>query len=452
MGLVGLRANAILMMGEMMRISLSGVASRLRSGARRVFGAQGGLLLPRWGACLLACALPSCSHLPADGPDSFLISSQSSGGLDGDSSGPAVDYVVMDITPNVLKHVSEGGPGSFYRSFGLGYGPAPDFRVRIGDTLVVSIFEHSEGGLFVPSNPGVRPGNFVSLPAQVVDSSGNIAVPFAGEIHAQGRTLRQIKSEIEKRLTKRALEPQVIVTLPTSDQSTATATIVGDGVGAANVVRLRPSGEQILEVISRSGGIRYPGYETLVTIQRGRRRATVNFQRLVNDPHENIYIRPGDVIHVHRYQRKFAAFGALNSATQVQGLTGQFNFESEKVTLHEGLSRTGGLVDGRANAWEVYLYRTEKRKTLEAMGAGLRKFDPRQKMIPTIYRLNLRDPSGFFLAQHFPMRDKDIIYVSNARSVEVAKFFDYIQSISGGIAGVTADIVTTREGVRALSH
>lgn len=405
------------------------------------------------GVCLLFVAIaPACSHLPADGPDSFTISSQSSGGRDGDNTRPAVDYVVMDITQSVIERVSETGPGSFYRSFGVGYGPAPDFRVRIGDTLVVSIYESSAGGLFASSEPGVRPGNFVALPAQVVDSSGNIAVPFAGEIHAEGQTLRQVKSEIEKKLSKRALEPQVIVTLPASDQSTATATIVGDAVGSASVVRLRPSGEQILEVISRSGGARYPGYETLVTLQRGRHRATVSFQRLVSDPHENIFVRPGDVIHVHRYQRRFAAFGALNSANQSQGLTGQFNFESEKVTLHEALSRTGGLVDGRANAWEVYLYRAEERSVLLAMGADLSHYRSAQEVIPTIYRLNLRDPSGFFMAQYFPMRDKDIIYVSNARSVEVAKFFDYIQTITGGVAGIATDIVGAREGVRMLSH
>ena len=39
-------------------------------------------------------------------------------------------------------------------------------------------------------------------------------------------------------------------------------------------------------------------------------------------------------------------------------------------------------------------------------------------IIPIVYNLNLRDPSGYFLAQNFEMRNKDVIYTSNAASVE----------------------------------
>jgi polysaccharide export outer membrane protein len=46
----------------------------------------------------------------------------------------------------------------------------------------VTIFEAEAGGLFVPSEAGARPGNFVTLPEQIVDSNGNITVPYAGTI------------------------------------------------------------------------------------------------------------------------------------------------------------------------------------------------------------------------------------------------------------------------------
>jgi polysaccharide biosynthesis/export protein len=36
----------------------------------------------------------------------------------------------------------------------------------------VTIFEPA-GGLFVPSDAGARPGNFVTLPNQIVDANGN---------------------------------------------------------------------------------------------------------------------------------------------------------------------------------------------------------------------------------------------------------------------------------------
>ena len=50
-------------------------------------------------------------------------------------------------------------------------------------------------------------------------------------------------------------------------------------------------------------------------------------------------------------------------------------------------------------------------------------------MIPVVYVINLRDPSGYFLASSFEMRNKDIIYVSNAFSVESTKFMTWLNNM-----------------------
>jgi protein involved in polysaccharide export with SLBB domain len=69
--------------------------------------------------------------------------------------------------------------------------PPPLITLGIGDVVSVTIFEREPGGLFVPSEPGARPGNFVTLPDQVVDNNGNITVPYAGTVRALGRTPRR---------------------------------------------------------------------------------------------------------------------------------------------------------------------------------------------------------------------------------------------------------------------
>jgi polysaccharide biosynthesis/export protein len=43
--------------------------------------------------------------------------------------------------------------------------------------------------------------------------------------------------------------------------------------------------------------------------------------------------------------------------------------------------------------------------------------------------VNLRDPAGFFLARAFEIRNKDILYVSDATSVQVTKFLLYLRTI-----------------------
>ncbi len=87
----------------------------------------------------------------------------------------------------------------------------------------------------------------------------------------------------------------------------------------------------------------------------------------------------------------------------------------------------------------MFLYRLEYRSSLERMGVDLMKFSPGEKLIPTVYRSNYRDPSSFFAAQSFQMRHKDIIYVSNADAVEVTKFLGYVTTITSSVSGVAGD-------------
>jgi polysaccharide export outer membrane protein len=53
--------------------------------------------------------------------------------------------------------------------------------------------------------------------------------------------------------------------------------------------------------------------------------------------------------------------------------------------------------------------------------------------VPVIYEIDLRDPSSLFLATHFPMRNKDVIYISNARSVESTKFLQHVRLVNATI-------------------
>jgi polysaccharide export outer membrane protein len=172
----------------------------------------------------------------------------------------------------------------------------------------------------------------------------------------------------------------------------------------------------------------------------------------LNNPNENIYVAPGDVLLIQREQQKFVALGALGSVGQTQGLTGQFAFEQERLSLNEAVAKAGGFLDERANPSGVFLYRLEYREILEKIGVSLTKFPREARVIPTIYRANYRDPSSLFFAQGFPMRHKDIIYVTNADSVEVTKFLFFLRAITSTTAGVASDAVVTRDAVRALRN
>jgi polysaccharide biosynthesis/export protein len=387
----------------------------------------------------------ACTQLPVDGPNHRAIELGASTTLAANRHTVALDYALVDITTNVLEYAVNIGPDSFFKTFGNRPGPAPVIRVGVGDVVQVTVFESSAGGLFIPAEAGVRPGNFVTFPSQLVDRSGHITVPFAGDVQAAGRSLTAIQKDIETKLQNRAIEPQVIVSL--LQQNATEVAVVGD-VNSANKFAVRFNGDRVLDIISKAG-TRFPGFELFVTLQRSNKRATIYFPNLVNNPTENIYVQPGDMLYVYREQQKFMAVGALgNSGLTGSGGTQQFPFEQEKLSLSEAIAKAGGLLDLRADARQVFLYRMEDRDILTSMQVNLARFPAGQKLIPTVYRANYRDPSAFFVTQRFPVRHKDIIYVANADSVEVVKFLTYLRTITSTVSGVAIEGATTRDVIR----
>jgi polysaccharide export outer membrane protein len=308
--------------------------------------------------------------------------------------------------------------------------PPKSFRFGVGDIVSVTIFEAAAGGLFT-SNAGVRAGNFVTVPNQAVDERGNIAVPFGGSIRAQGRTPSEIQNDIVERLKSRALEPQVVVSL--AEQRTSLYSVLGD-VRSAGRFPASPGGERILDGLARAGGPGNQGYDVWVALERGGRRVSIPMGALMDEPSNNIYLLPNDVVFVYQQPQTFLAFGA-------SGAQGQFKFDAWRLSLAEALAKQGGLNDAQANPAAVFLYRGETRAVARDLGVDVDRFDGR--IIPVIYKLDLRDPSGYFLAQKFPMRNKDVIYSANATAVEATKFLVFLRTV---LATVNDPIIYATNG------
>jgi polysaccharide export outer membrane protein len=265
-------------------------------------------------------------------------------------------------------------------------------------------------------------------------------------IEVAGQTVPDIERQIESRLAKRAIEPQVIITMV--EQNAGTVSVVGDAIAVSNKIRLSGSGERILDLVSKAGGLKFAPYDAAVMLQRKNRSATVRFPTLVAHPEENVFVQPGDLVYVYRDQRKFVAAGAIGASSggasvagnqSLVGAVGLFSFDQEHLSLNEAIAKAGGLLDDRADPAQVFLYRIERRKVLESMGVDLSGFAPSQQMIPTVYRANFRDPSSFLYAQRFPMRDKDTIYVGNAQANEFTKFLVYVNTVTGTMSNVATD-------------
>lgn len=354
--------------------------------------------------------------MPSSGPEDHVIKSEIT------RSGP--DYVLVKLTPTVVDILKEYGPGAIAGSF-PDHRPPRGIRFGIGDTVAVSIFEAAAGGLFIPAEAGVRPGNFVALPNQNVDLNGFITVPYAGQVKANGRTPVDIQKDIVKAIGNRAIEPQVVVSLIT--QNTSLISVLGEVKTPARLTA-NAAGERILDLIARAGGLAGPGWESWVTLERGGKRATVPFGALMYQPANNVWIHPGDTIYVYREPQVFLAFGAFTIGGNFGGQA-QFPFDMWKITMAQAMAKAGGLIDAQAEPAGVYVYRREPRELVERLGVDCSKFTG--PLVPVVYNADFRDPSGFFLASKFEMRDKDVLFAANAATVDTTKFLTFVQAVVG---------------------
>jgi polysaccharide export outer membrane protein len=102
------------------------------------------------------------------------------------------------------------------------------------------------------------------------------------------------------------------------------------------------------------------------------------------------------------------------------------------------MGKAGGLNDQQSDPSEIYVYRYEDRPFLEKLGVDLTRFT--YDRIPTIYRLNLRDPSGMLLAAGFQMRSKDVMYVANAKVVDYYKLLLLINNTTSTVRNVNTGV------------
>jgi polysaccharide export outer membrane protein len=358
-----------------------------------------------------ASSLGGCGFIPMSGPSSLEIRSEQASTL---------PFAVVKLDARAVEVLQAHEPNVLGGVF-TDRRPPSNIRFGVGDVLAITIFEAFAGGLFIPTEAGVRPGNFVNLPDQAVDNNGNISVPYAGLIRAAGRTNVEVQNAIVERIKNRAIEPQVVVTL--SQQRTSLVSVFGD---VRTPVRLpmpaTGAQDRITDAITRAGGISANGWETWVMLERNGKRATVPFANLVSMPSNNIYVQPGDRIYVYREPMKFLAFGAT-------GLQGEFNFDAWRINLAQAVAKAGGLFDLQADPGSIFLYRREPRDVAERLGVDCSRFAG--GLIPIVYNVSFQDPAGFFLATKVDMRPFDVIYVANAPQVDITKVLNFINTAVG---------------------
>jgi len=361
-------------------------------------------------------SLSACSFMTAAGPSTRAVNHADQ------QTVANADIRIIDVTDAVARQVIASNRSALFSEI-LGDGMPAGSVIGAGDVLDIAIWEAPPAALFGVAGGDPRLTSSTStargttLPEQMVNSDGRITIPFAGSVPAAGRTPQQIERDIMARLAGKAHQPQVIIRLVRN--ATSNVTVVGD-IANSTRVPLTAKGERLLDILAAAGGVKQPVGKMTIQITRGDRVASLPLEAVIKDPHQNIRLQPDDVVTALFQPYSFTALGAT-------GRNEELPFEGTGITLAQALGRVAGLQDLRADVRGVFIFRLEDPAALGlAPGAEVRT-TPDGK-VPVIYRIDMKNPAAFFIAQGFPIRNKDVLYVSNAPLADVQKFVNVLSS------------------------
>lgn len=390
---------------------------------------------------LLVSLMAGCTFLPSAGPSAERIRGEAG------RAGAAVDYQLLPVNADTLQALSQFGPKPSYAAAG-GRGVQSLFRqrgiealgqgssqaIQAGDIVHVAIFE-SGGGLFQPMAVDGRGGGtpVTSLPAQQIDQVGEITVPYAGRVRAIGQLPGDLEKEIQNLLVGKTVDPQVIVNVAKREGGDLVS--VGGDVKAPKLVPVSLAGTRLIDAITAAGGATARPHEAMVTVTRNGVTRSDSLQSVYDNPGKNILLQPTDNVLVRNVAINYMVFGA-------GGTVGTQPIEVEDLTLAQAMARSGGPNDLRANPAAVFVYRQESRKLVESLGYD--NLPPGDGTVPVIYQLELQRPEGFFYANNFSIRDRDILYYANAGSIGVGKFMALVNTMLSPVMTTASGAATVR--------
>ncbi len=367
----------------------------------------------------LFTGLSGCAIVP--GSNTLTMREQSSVALPVKQAGEAVpEHVkVKAITADLiieqeksLKASVTAGAGDRQEKAGKAAAQAQeltmaDYRIGPGDILTITVWEHPE--LTIPA------GTYRSAEQSgtLVTEDGTIYYPYVGIIPVAGKSTREVRAILAQKLSRVIEKVQIDVRV--ISYRSKRVYLVGE-VSKPGQQPITDIPMTILEAVNLAGGFTKDADHSQVLLTRSGTTWRVDLQALYEDGliSQNVKLEPGDIVNVpDRSLNKVFVLGEVQKP-------GSYYMNKKRITLAEALADAGYVNELTSNPKFIYVMRG-------------------QADSPELYHLDSKSPDALLLADRFPLRPRDIVYVDAA---EVARWNRVISNVLP-----TATLLNTISGI-----
>ena len=266
---------------------------------------------------------------------------------------------------------------------GVGPMPAsPDYKVGPGDVLTVVVWDHPE--LTTPA------GQYraADQAGTVVNEDGTIYYPYVGSLQVTGKTARQIRDILSARLAKYIERVQLDVRVAAFRSQRIY--VVGE-VAKPGLLPITDVPMTVLEAVNQAGGFGPEADHSRVLLTRKGTTYRVDIQAMyeAGATEQNALLEPGDILNVQ--DRSFNKIFVLGEVQK----PGSLVMTKKRSTLAEALADTGYIAQDRSNPKWIYVMRGDSD-------------------VPELFHLDGSSPDAMLLADRFPLKPRDIVYVDAA--------------------------------------